>query len=120
MMPSHTNLLKIARVGPFTASPGERWINADLAEMRDTEILASLDALVVQFSGSAPVDNGQPALFDSMGISALADAMRILAANGWYRIVRESGRRVIAERVPKEKRAAFPIRPKERESENVR
>jgi hypothetical protein len=74
--------------------------------MRDIEILTSLDALVVQFSGSAPDDHGQPALFDSMAISALADAMRILAANGWYRIARESGRRVIAERIPKEKRNA--------------
>jgi hypothetical protein len=106
MRSSSTNLLRIARVGPFTASPGERWINADLAEMRFNEMLVALDDLVVQFGGSAPDDQGQPTLFDSMAISALAEAMRILAANGWYRIIRESGRRVIAERIPQEKRAA--------------
>jgi len=87
------------RRGPFTAMPDETWMDGDIAFARDRGMLFIIDGLVTQFAASP-----QPGVLDSMGFSALADAMRVLAANGWYRITDQAGRRVIAERVPEDPR----------------
>jgi len=83
------------RSGPFTAMPDEKWMDGDIAFARDRGMLSIIDRLVTQFAASP-----QPGVLDSLGFSALAEAMHALAANGWYRITDQAGRRVFAERLP--------------------
>jgi hypothetical protein len=85
----------LLRRGPFTAMPDEAWMDGDIASLRDREMLSIIDELVMQFAASP-----QSGVLDSLGFSALADAMHVLAANGWYRITDQAGRRVLAERLP--------------------
>ena len=89
----------LLRRGPFTAAPDETWMDGNIASLRDRGMLSIIDELVVQFAASPQTD-----LLDSMGFSVLADAMHVLSANGWYRIVDRAGRRVFAERVPEDRR----------------
>jgi len=89
----------LLRCGPFTAMSDEKWMDGNIASLRDREMLSIIDELVMQFA-----DSPQPNVLDSMAISALADAMHVLAANGWYRIMSQAGRRVFAERVPENQR----------------
>jgi hypothetical protein len=59
-------------------------------------LLDTIEDLVQQFAGSP---DGDPTLYDSMALSALADAMQVLADNGRMTIVSRTGRRVFARSV---------------------
>jgi hypothetical protein len=106
------------RVHSAGGNPGIAWsvepLNPidSLPLMRGGEILYAIDdapegdmtanlldlaeGLVEQFATSAS-DSSQ---LDSMGMSVLADAMRVLAAAGRIKIIVEGGRRVLARRIP--------------------
>jgi hypothetical protein len=95
----HSDLVKIpisnlVRKGPFTATAEDRYVDLFLAEKRESFLLSIIEDLVHQFS----FPTNSPESFDSGGLSALADAMRALAASGKYRIVKETGRRVFVEK----------------------
>lgn len=84
----------LIRRGPFTAKPGETWVDANLAVKREDELLDCIQSLVCQFATIT-----EDGLYDSMSISAISEAMHLLAVNGRMVIEKQCGRRVLAKMI---------------------